>query len=74
MWKFAQDDQYELAAKYRDLHKTVLALGEQQKMAYTADLDVDIFGYYREGARLALQLFTRLEPASSRGADRKYSF
>lgn len=61
MWKFAQDDQYELAAKYRDLHKTVLALGEQQKMAYTADLDVDIFGFYREGPRLALQLFTMRE-------------
>ena len=61
MWKFSQDDKFELAAKYRDLHKTVLALGEQQKMAVTADLDVDIFGYYREGPRLALQLFTMRE-------------
>jgi excinuclease ABC subunit C len=61
MWKFAEENKFELAAKYRDLHRTVLALGEQQKMATTADLDVDIFGYYREGARLALQLFTMRE-------------
>ena len=57
MWTFAENQNYELAAKYRDLHKTVLALGEQQKMAMTADLDVDIFGFYREKQLLALQLF-----------------
>ena len=61
MWHFAETHNYELAAKYRDLHKTVLALGEQQKMAMTADLDVDIFGFYRENQRLALQLFTMRE-------------
>jgi len=61
MWHYAQTEKYELAAKYRDLRKTVLALAEQQKMATTADRDVDIFGYYREGARLALQLFTMRE-------------
>ena len=61
MWQFAEKSKYELAAKYRDLHKTVLALGEQQKMATTADRDVDIFGFYREGPRLALQLFTMRE-------------
>ncbi|MCA1608406.1 MAG: excinuclease ABC subunit UvrC, partial [Acidobacteria bacterium] len=61
MWKFSEEGKYELAARFRDSHRTVLALGEQQKMAMTADLDVDIFGYYREGARLALQLFTMRE-------------
>jgi excinuclease ABC subunit C len=61
MWRFAENQNYELAAKYRDLHKTVLALGEQQKMALTAERDIDIFGFYREGARLALQLFTMRE-------------
>ena len=61
MWEFAGRENYELAAKYRDLHKTVLALGEQQKMAMTAERDVDIIGFYREGARLALQLFTMRE-------------
>ncbi|MCY7375159.1 MAG: excinuclease ABC subunit UvrC [Pyrinomonadaceae bacterium] len=61
MWHFAENQNYELAAKYRDLHKTVLALGEQQKMALTAERDVDIFGFYREAQRLALQLFTMRE-------------
>lgn len=61
MWEFAERENYELAAKYRDLHKTVLAIGEQQKMALTAERDVDIFGFYRERERLALQLFTMRE-------------
>ena len=61
MWKFSELGQYELAAKYRDLHRAVIALGEQQKMAYTAELDIDIFGFHREGPRLALQLFTMRE-------------
>jgi excinuclease ABC subunit C len=57
----SEEMRYEIAAKYRDLRKTVQTLAEQQKMATSADLDVDIFGYYREGARLALQLFTMRE-------------
>jgi excinuclease ABC subunit C len=61
MWHFAENENYELAAKYRDLHKTVIELGEKQKMATTAERDIDIFGFYREGARLALQLFTMRE-------------
>src|SRR4030095_8807926 len=52
---------YELAAKYRDLRKTVIKLSEQQKMATTSESDIDICGYYREGKRLALQLFTMRE-------------
>lgn len=61
MWKFSDEGKFEIAARYRDLHRTVIALGEQQKMATTADRDVDIFGFYREGPRLALQLFTMRE-------------
>jgi excinuclease ABC subunit C len=61
MWQFAEKQNYELAAKYRDLRGTVLALAEQQKMATTADRDVDIIGFYREKQRLALQLFTMRE-------------
>ncbi len=62
MWHFAEEQKYEIAAKFRDLQKTVVALGDQtQKMAMTADLDVDIFGFYREKQRLALQLFTMRE-------------
>jgi excinuclease ABC subunit C len=57
----SEEMRFEMAAKYRDLRKTVLAVSEQQKMAVAADLDVDIFGYHREGARLALQLFTMRE-------------
>ncbi len=58
MWHFSEQGQYELAAKYRDLQRAVIVLSGQQKMAYTAELDVDIFGFHREGPRLALQLFT----------------
>jgi excinuclease ABC subunit C len=61
MWHFAEAERYELAAKYRDLRQTVLQLGEQQKMLTTADKDVDMFGFYREKQRLALQLFTMRE-------------
>src|SRR5688572_356161 len=61
MWKFSDEGKFEIAARYRDLHRTVLALSEQQKMATTAERDVDIFGFYREGPRLALQLFTMRE-------------
>jgi len=35
----------------------VIRLSEQQKMATTSESDIDIFGYYREGHRVALQLF-----------------
>jgi excinuclease ABC subunit C len=58
MMQASEDTRYELAAKYRDLRKTVIKLSEQQKMATTGESDLDIFGYYREGKRLALQLFT----------------
>ncbi|MFN2501301.1 MAG: excinuclease ABC subunit UvrC [Pyrinomonadaceae bacterium] len=61
MWSFSEEGKYELAARYRDLHRTVLALSETQKMATTAERDVDIIGFYREGPRLALQLFTMRE-------------
>ncbi|CAN5279738.1 excinuclease ABC subunit UvrC [soil metagenome] len=61
MWLYSEQGKYELAAKYRDLHRTVLALSETQKMATTADRDIDIIGFYREKQRLALQLFTMRE-------------
>jgi len=58
MAQASEDMRYEMAAKYRDLRKTVIRLSEQQKMATSPERDVDIFAYYREGSRLALQLFT----------------
>ncbi len=62
MWQFAERQNYELAAKYRDLRATVLALlDDHQKMSTTPDRDVDIIGFYRERQRLALQLFTMRE-------------
>ena len=61
MIQASADTRYELAAKYRDLRKTVIKLSEQQKMDTTGESDLDIFGYYREGKRLALQLFTMRE-------------
>lgn len=63
MWHYAGNQNYELAAKFRDMSKTVLALDENQKMATKPDQDIDIFGYYREegSPRLALQLFTMRE-------------
>jgi excinuclease ABC subunit C len=61
MTEASEETRYEMAAKYRDLRKTVIKLSEQQKMATSPERDVDIFGYYREGPRLALQLFTLRE-------------
>lgn len=55
----ASDEQrYEIAAKYRDQLRTARALSEQQKMTSDEEMDVDIFGYYREANQIALQLFT----------------
>jgi excinuclease ABC subunit C len=61
MLKASEELRFEQAAKYRDLLRTVRALSEQQKMMQMPDQDIDIFGYYREGAQLALQLFTMRE-------------
>lgn len=61
MLRASEELRFEQAAKYRDLLRTIQALGENQKMMATSDLDVDIFGYYREEHQLALQLFTMRE-------------
>ncbi len=61
MLKAADDMRFEQAAKYRDLLRTVRALSENQKMMGDTELDIDIFGYYRDGSQLALQLFTMRE-------------
>lgn len=49
---------YEAAAFYRDRVRMVRDLGERQKMILGGAQDLDVFAYYREGSRLALQLFT----------------
>jgi excinuclease ABC subunit C len=58
MAEAAEKEQFEAAAFYRDRLQLVRDLAEKQKMATAGDDDVDIFAYYREGPRLALQLFT----------------
>jgi excinuclease ABC subunit C len=52
---------FEQAARYRDQLRTIERLGEQQKMLTISREDIDIFGYHREGALLALSLFTMRE-------------
>ena len=49
---------YEAAAFYRDRIRMVEDLSEEQKMILGGRNSVDIFAYYREGSKLALQLFT----------------
>ncbi len=61
MLKASEDLRFEQAAKYRDLLRTMRALHENQKMMTMPDQDIDIFGYYREGKQIALQLFTMRE-------------
>ena len=61
MLKASDELRFEQAAKYRDLLRTMRALSEQQKMMTMPDQDIDIFGYYREGKQIALQLFTMRE-------------
>ncbi|HSB11873.1 MAG TPA: excinuclease ABC subunit UvrC [Blastocatellia bacterium] len=61
MQQASDELQYEAAARYRDQLKTIQKLGEQQKVMVISRDDIDIFGYYREGALVALSLFTMRE-------------
>ena len=53
----AQQQQYELAAKYRDLISTVEQLEDRQRMAAVGGDDADVFGYHFENQMLAVNLF-----------------
>src|SRR5262245_12963295 len=53
----AANEQFELAAHYRDAIQTMTQLAERQKMASTGNDDVDIFGYHREGSMVAISVF-----------------
>jgi excinuclease ABC subunit C len=53
----AENQQYELAAKYRDLISTVEQLQEKQRMAAAEGSDADVFGYHWENEMLAVNLF-----------------
>ncbi len=58
MSRASEKRHYEAAAFYRDRIGLVRDLAEKQKMILGGASDADIFAYYREGQRLALQLFT----------------
>jgi excinuclease ABC subunit C len=53
----AEREQYELAAKYRDLISTVELLGQKQRMHAVEGDDADVFGYHYENHMLAVNLF-----------------
>src|SRR5579872_7126029 len=53
----AAAEQFELAAKYRDLLITVDQLQEKQRIASAEGDDADVFGYHYENDMLAVNLF-----------------
>jgi len=57
MARAAEDQQYESAAKYRDLISTVEDLMERQRIAATEGDDTDVFGFHYENYMLAVNLF-----------------
>src|SRR5215475_9285438 len=57
MDRAADEQQYELAAKYRDLITTVAQLEEKQRIAAVEGDDADVFGYHFENDMLAVNLF-----------------
>ena len=57
MAKAAEREEYERAAKYRDLISTVEQLQEKQRIAAVDGDDADIFGYHFENDMLAVNLF-----------------
>ena len=57
MAKAAAAEEYERAAKYRDLISTVEQLQEKQRIAAVEGDDADVFGYHFENDMLAVNLF-----------------
>jgi excinuclease ABC subunit C len=53
----AEAEEYERAAKYRDLISTVDQLQEKQRIAAVEGDDADVFGYHYENGMLAVNLF-----------------
>ena len=53
----AAAEQFELAAKYRDLLVTISQLHEKQRIASADSDDADVFGYHYENGMLAVNLF-----------------
>ena len=57
MEQAAATEEYERAARYRDLISTVEQLQERQRMAAAEGDDADVFGYHFENGMLAVNLF-----------------
>src|SRR5690349_23942601 len=57
MEEAAQSEEYERAARYRDLISTVEQLQEKQRIAAVEGDDADVFGYHYENGMLAINLF-----------------
>jgi len=57
MAKAAEAQEFERAAKYRDLISTVEQLREKQRIAAAEGDDADVFGYHYENRMLAVNLF-----------------
>src|SRR5450432_2715618 len=53
----AESQEYERAARYRDLISTVEQLQERQRIASAEGDDADVFGYHFENGMLAVNLF-----------------
>ena len=57
MAQAAADEQFELAAKYRDLLVTLSQMSEKQRIASAQDDDADVFGFHYENGMIAVNLF-----------------
>jgi excinuclease ABC subunit C len=57
MAEAAQAEEFERAARYRDLISTVEQLQEKQRIAAAEGDDADVFGYHYENQMLAVNLF-----------------
>jgi excinuclease ABC subunit C len=57
MEQAAETEEYERAARYRDLISTVDQLQEKQRIAAVEGDDADVFGYHYENGMLAVNLF-----------------
>jgi excinuclease ABC subunit C len=57
MQQAAEAQEFERAAKYRDLLATIEDLHERQRMAAAEGDDADVLGYHYENAMLAVNLF-----------------
>jgi excinuclease ABC subunit C len=57
MMEAAEREQFELAAKYRDLISTVEQLQEKQRIAAAEGDDADVFGFHYDNGMLAVNLF-----------------